>query len=323
MPAFFKAARRSPRASGAPSLATGARCALVSRSILAGSMNSSALPLAGTMANASATGLWATSEPRMLKSQQIEGGKVRTTASWPSFFRVAWTSASLSSADLPAYLRGCTTTAPCGGAGRCLAPDAGPRDCGERLQLDAPRGQLLGQVVDAARRVQLGVEADGGAGLQRLGQPLAHLRLADLQHLEHLGVHLPRRLQDVAAIDEQRGAVLGDDGRPRRSGEARHERQPFGARGQVLVGVLVGVRDQQRVDARAGHQLAQALDALAARSAALAGLVGLEHGPAVGCMRSLVQHAATSRLGRASAKTQHKRGSSPYMCWVCPRFRRG
>ena len=39
--------------------------------------NSSALPLCGTIANASTTGLCATSVPRMLNSQQIESGSVR------------------------------------------------------------------------------------------------------------------------------------------------------------------------------------------------------------------------------------------------------
>ena len=91
--------------------------------ILAGSMNSSGLPLAGTIANASTTGLWATSEPRMLNSQQIESGKVRTTASWPSFFERGLQLGKLLLGGLARVLAaGCGTTAPCGGGGTLPCP---------------------------------------------------------------------------------------------------------------------------------------------------------------------------------------------------------
>ena len=198
-------------------LASGARCALASGPILAASTNSSGLPLAGTIANASATGLCATSEPRMLNSQQIESGNVSTTASWPSFFRSACSSLSFSSADLPAYLIGCGTTAPRGGAGRSLAPHAVDRVLRQRLQLDALAFQLLLQVVHGDRRMQPRIEADHGAGLERLAEPVRQLGRRHLQDLEDAGVHLLGRLQDVAAVDEQRGRLARHDGQSRPS----------------------------------------------------------------------------------------------------------
>ena len=92
LPAFLRAASRASSAAGALILASGARCAFASAPILALSTNSSGLPVTGTMAKASATGLCATSEPRMLKSQAMESGSVSTTASWPSLRKVACSS---------------------------------------------------------------------------------------------------------------------------------------------------------------------------------------------------------------------------------------
>jgi len=56
----------------------------------------------GTTAKASGTGLWAASEPRMLKSQAIESGCVKITASALSRRRVSCSWASFSGAGLPA-----------------------------------------------------------------------------------------------------------------------------------------------------------------------------------------------------------------------------
>ena len=118
LPRPLSAFSRRSRFAGSLILASAARCALASGPILAGSTNSSGLPLAGTIANASATGLCATSAPRMLSNQATESGSVRITASSPSLRNVACSSAIFCSAALPAYFKGCGITAPCGAAGR-------------------------------------------------------------------------------------------------------------------------------------------------------------------------------------------------------------
>ena len=102
LPAALSAASRGASWAGALSFAKGIKCARASRPILVLSMKSSGLPAAGTMAKASGTGLWATSEPRILKSQAIESGCVRITASALSRRRVSCSWASFSCAGLPA-----------------------------------------------------------------------------------------------------------------------------------------------------------------------------------------------------------------------------
>ena len=142
--AFSRAGKSFGRHAGAR---RGARCAAASASILRASMNSSALPLAGTIANASVTGLCATSVPRMLSSQQIESGSVSTAASWPSSFSRFWRSASFSSAGVPAYFSGCTMTVPAGTAGRSL-PHALSSGLGDdRLQHERALGDGLASAV--------------------------------------------------------------------------------------------------------------------------------------------------------------------------------
>ena len=254
LPASLSATSRRSSAAGSLILARGARCALASGPILAASTNSSGLPLAGTTANASATGLCATSEPRMLNSQQIESGNVSTTASWPSFFRSACRSLSLSSAGLPAYFTGCGTTAPCGGAGRLRPHTRSTGFLDERLELDGLAFQLLHQLVHGDRRMQPRIEADDSTGLERRAEPVRQLGARHLQDFKDARVHLLGRLQDVAAVDEQRGRLARDHRQSGRAREPREPGEPLPAWRDVFVHVLVGMRHQHRIETGARHQ---------------------------------------------------------------------
>ncbi len=72
---------------------------------LAASMNRVGRPFAGTMAKASATGVWRMSPPRMLNSQAMESSMVRSTASAFSSRSSVCTSRILSCALRPANSR--------------------------------------------------------------------------------------------------------------------------------------------------------------------------------------------------------------------------
>ena len=113
------------------------------------------------MAKASATGLCATSEPRMLNSQAIEFGQrqIRRRPGRPCATSPAGR-LIFCSAGLPAYFSGCGTTGPCGGAGRALPQTRSTRLRRQRLQLDALALERLGQLFDGAGRMQPGIEAD-------------------------------------------------------------------------------------------------------------------------------------------------------------------
>ena len=63
------------------------------------------------------------------------------------------------------------------------------------------------------------------------------------------GVHLFPRLDRVAAVDEDGGAVREHDGGACRAGEARQPSQPFRARRHVFVLVLVGPGHDEPVQA--------------------------------------------------------------------------
>ena len=214
------AAPRAP--TGALILASGARCAFASAPILALSTNSSGLPLTGTMANASATGLCATSEPRMLNSQAIESGSVSTTASWPSLRSVACSSADLLLGRLAGIFQRVRHDGPLGGAGRALphTRSTGLRASGFSLMPLSPT--RLGQLLDGVGRMQPGIETDHGARRQLALQPLGQPGAPGSRRISNMpSVDLGGRLHRVAAIDEQRRRVARDHGETGRAGEAR------------------------------------------------------------------------------------------------------
>ena len=118
LPAVRSAFRRSASAAGSLTLAKVSRCARTAGASLSAAMNSSGLPLAGTIAKASATGVCGMSEPRMLNSQATLSLSVRMTASCLSALRRFWMSAILSCAERPANFCGCSVTGSAGAGGR-------------------------------------------------------------------------------------------------------------------------------------------------------------------------------------------------------------
>ena len=80
-------------------------------------MKRDAPPPVSTMAKHSATGVFGISAPRMLKSQAIESGAVRTAASAPRFSSVSATAARLADEASPEYSGGWGTAGEIGGAG--------------------------------------------------------------------------------------------------------------------------------------------------------------------------------------------------------------
>ena len=80
-------------------------------------MNREAVPPAFRMPKHSATGVFGISAPRMLKSQAIESGALRTAASTPRFSSVSAIAASLAGEESPAYSAGWGTAGEIGGAG--------------------------------------------------------------------------------------------------------------------------------------------------------------------------------------------------------------
>src|SRR5665213_1756813 len=70
------------------------------------------------MAKATTKGVWGTSSPRILNSQQTESHKVITVASALDFFNDAATRVRLALLSSPERLKGCGAASPFGASGR-------------------------------------------------------------------------------------------------------------------------------------------------------------------------------------------------------------
>ena len=116
-PSAARLSRAGPSASGAATVTASASAAARSRVTLRGSMNSDARPAVSRTAKARATGVLPMSAPRMLNSQAIESGALRTTASTPRLSSVPATAARLAAESRPANSGGCGTAGEIGGAG--------------------------------------------------------------------------------------------------------------------------------------------------------------------------------------------------------------
>lgn len=107
--------------------------------------------------------------------------------------------------------------------------------------------------VQRGGRMETGVIADPFAvpaiRLDPSGEALVH----QVGIFEDVAVDLVSHLQRVATVDEDSGPVLHHDGGACRTGKARRPEQALIAVGQVLVVVLVFVRDQEAVKAELGE----------------------------------------------------------------------
>ena len=230
---------------------------------LAASMNRVGRPFAGTMAKASATGVWRMSPPRMLNSQAMESSMVRSTASAFSSRSSVCTSRILSCALRPANSRPWGTIGAEEGFGRsCHKASIGLPATGSSLMPALPK--RLGQALDLLDRVQRGVVADRRALAELSREPARGLGLGRLQYLEQGGVGLRLGLQDVAAVDEQRRRLVQHDRHACRSGEAGEPGEPLSRWGQELVLVLVAMGDEEALELSRLQFPLQRLDPFAA-----------------------------------------------------------
>ena len=112
--------------------------------------------------------------------------------------------------------------------------------------------------------MEAGVIADLFAFAAILFDPAMQALAHQIGVLENLAVDLALDLERIAAIDEDGGAVAHHQGGPGRAGKARRPQQALIAVGQVLVVVLVLMRDQETVQAEIGQRSADLGNILAA-----------------------------------------------------------
>src|SRR5690349_5221469 len=148
------------------------------------------------MAKPRTNGVLGTSRARMLKSQQIDSGRVRTAASALSSPSALRRSASLSCGVLPARLWPRNSIGLRGGA-------VGPNAVDEIVGCDERRAavELAFEVADFARGVEPWVVADPAARLDVVGDLAGEAGLGHEVHRDVLRVGLSRGLDDVAAVD--------------------------------------------------------------------------------------------------------------------------
>ena len=140
--------------------------------------------------------------------------------------------------------------------GRLLGTFLGPgqiqRIGFDRLQLDPGLLRRTLQRRKGVGTVQPWVIADDRP-LRRPLQPGRHPALDQIQNLELRRVHLGPNLHRIAAVREHGGPVHQHRARAGRTGEAGQPGQPVVGGGQVLVLMLILVRDQQAVEPLLGH----------------------------------------------------------------------
>ena len=166
--------------------------------------------------------------------------------------------------------------------GRALAPQPIDRVAVDRHQFGAGRGAGAAQSVGILGRVQPGIVAELGAALEIWLEPSLGRVVHQMRDGENTGVDLVGRLHGIAAVDEQRGALVEHDRRPGRAGKAGEPSQPLLAGRQIFVLLAVGARHDETIKSAPLQLGAQGSDACRRRRA-LARIVegleaGLEHG---------------------------------------------
>ena len=121
------------------------------------------------------------------------------------------------------------------------------------------------KALDLVRRVQPRIVAEDLAGFQRIADPAGRRLVDQMVDFEQAGVDLLRRLQRIAAIDKQRGALAQHDREPGRAGKAGQPCQPLAARRDIFALMLVGARHDKAVEPARRQFLAQSCDAVGAR----------------------------------------------------------
>ena len=148
------------------------------------------------------------------------------------------------------------------------------------------------QLVDGARRVQPGIEAELFARLEMLADPGFRRMVDERLGRERTDVDLLADLHGVAPVDEDRRRLPQDQGDPRRAGEAGEPGEPLGAGRHIFALMLVGAGHDEAVEA-AALQLGPKRRKPAGPCRWIGGLgeglqAGFEHGGASdgGCLRA-------------------------------------
>ena len=220
-------------------------------------MNSRTPPSSRRIAKDSGSGVCGTSPPRMLSSQAIEF-RHRQHRGGDSRPRRGRAPAGRACRPRSRRRSGRDAARP-GRAARPAGPARpGPPDCRPTAAQARPGALGAGpQPLDLLRRVQPGVVAEDGAVAERGAEPLRRRLLDHMPDLEQRGIDLRGGLQRVAAIDEQRGAVLEHDRHPGRAGEPGQPCEALGAGRHVFALVLVGARHDEAVETARRQFLAQ------------------------------------------------------------------
>ncbi len=156
----------------------------------------------------------------MLKVHATAWESDSTSASTPSFAISARMRVSLSASDSPANFAPWIVTGPSGWCGT-IRPDAVDRIALNGDKFGAGFRASCGEAFGGRRRVQPWIESETVAGAEMLRQPAFRGRIDQRSDAPGLGIHLFRRLQCIAAIDEHRGFLREHDGEAGRSGEVR------------------------------------------------------------------------------------------------------
>ena len=165
-----------------------------------------------------------------------------------------------------------------GGRRRRLVGPGGVDEVGDANEANLARAEGGLERIDLLGGMEPGVEAEAAAAGHHLEQPVGGLVLGKTQHGEERGVDLVADLEAVATVDEDPGAIGGDEGDAGRAGEAGEPGQALVAGGDVLALVGVGPRDQEGVDARLRHRRAQGREPRGAGLRRRAAAEVLEHG---------------------------------------------
>ena len=99
-----------------------------------------------------------------------------------------------------------------------------------------------------------------------------------IAHFKHRLVDLIAHLQGVSAIDKDSGSLTQDHRRAGRAGKTRRPGQAIIGGGQVLVVVLILMRDQETIQALLGHGGTDQGDVTGTKAAVGALIEGQAHG---------------------------------------------
>jgi hypothetical protein len=120
-------------------------------------------------------------------------------------------------------------------------------------------GALAGlrQAFHRIGRMQPGIVAEPAVARQMFLDPSGRRLVDQMQGREDFGVDLFGRLQRIAAVDENRGAIHQNHGNAGGTRKAGEPKQPFGAGGHIFILVFIGAWNHKSIKAAALQFFAQ------------------------------------------------------------------